>query len=169
MSQRQKFEYIILQLKYEYICAKNKLATCIRNCQSPSEHIPDKKDWALSVLKRDKDRHLCNALVNYTIWIIPVNNVALLTTYGYSFDKVLLIFGYNKIYWTYYDDHHIVQGSSNIAVTCCGCCLNRHYPKIVKKVQTCLKESKFIFTDLIYINGTLQVPDLRSSPELEEM
>uniref|UniRef100_A0A1A9WTZ2 Uncharacterized protein n=1 Tax=Glossina brevipalpis TaxID=37001 RepID=A0A1A9WTZ2_9MUSC len=150
-------------------CSKNKLAGCVRTCRSPYEHILHKKDWALEIMKREVDRYLNNTLINYTIWTIPVNNIELLTIHGYSFNKALVIFGYKKMHWAYHDEDNVVQDSFDLPTTFCGCCLDRQYLKIMKRVQNYMEENKYSFlTNLKYISGMLQVPRLDEDEGLEE-
>lgn len=105
--------------------------------QTPSSSLLTVRDWFRRVMNRELTYHPPNSQVSFTEWNIMTGNGNLFKVGGNFYDRVVLIFGEEKVHWVYYRNmplHVRLEGSDTLCISFCSCCLQNQYKRIIKTI-----------------------------------
>lgn len=154
-----KVEFCTLHVSLECICLF--LPNCLRffcfTCrnpdlpritmshqrQTPSNSVLTVRDWFQRVLTKEVTYLPRNSMLTFTEWNIVTGNLDLFNICGNIYDRLVLVFGEEKIHWVYYRNmpyHQRLEGSETLCISFCSCCLQNQYKRVVATIIKFMSE-----------------------------
>lgn len=112
--------------------------------QMPSGSVLTVRDWFQRVMAKELVHLPQNTVLNFTEWNIMSGNETLFNISGNLYDRLVVVFGEEKIHWIYYRNtpiHQRLEGCETLCVSFCSCCLQNQYKRVIATIINFMKKN----------------------------